>query len=123
MKKDYDEYVTPQNTPRFRERRILYLASMGMLTANLAMMALLAPDIRRVSVIGALLAAGLGAARYFDARKVMWTWWYLMTGFLGNILLTAALIFCSGAYWYFWVLAAEVLGCALAAYLVLRRKR
>ena len=29
MGKDYDRYVTPQNTPRFSERKILFLMAMG----------------------------------------------------------------------------------------------
>ena len=51
MGKDYDVYVTPQNTPRFRERRMLFVAAMGMLTANLVVFACLVPEIRRGMIV------------------------------------------------------------------------
>ena len=35
MGKRYDRYVTSQNTPRFKERRLLFLAAVGIFALNL----------------------------------------------------------------------------------------
>lgn len=122
MGKNYDVYVTPQNMPRFRERKILFLTAMGLLTVNLLVFACLFPEIRREMIVIVVLSAVLTAVQYFEKRKAMWTWWYILTGCVLFALLTVGLILRLGAYWYLAVLAAEMLVCAGLAFVLLRPK-
>lgn len=122
MGKDYDVYVTPQNTPRFRERRRLFMMAMGMLTANLVVFACLVPEIRRGMIVCAVLSTVLTVVRYFEKRKVMWAWWYILTNCVIFVLLTVGLLLRLGAYWYLAVLAAEMLLWIVWAAVLLRPK-
>ena len=54
MGKKYDWTVTPQNTPRLKERRLLFLLAMGLLAVDLLVIAALHPNIRKDSLICAV---------------------------------------------------------------------
>lgn len=122
MGKDYDVYVTPQNTPRFRERRMLFVAAMGMLTANLVVFACLVPEIRRGMIVCAVLITAFSVVQYFENRKAMWTWWYLLTDCVLFVLLKVGLLLRLDAYWYLAVLAAEILLWIVLTAVLLRPK-
>ena len=122
MGKNYDVYVTPQNTPRFRERRMLFMIAMGMLTANLVVFAFLVPEIRRGMIVCAVLGTALTVVHFFENRKAMWTWWYILTNCVLFALLTVGLILRLDAYWYLAVLVAEILLWVVLAAVLLRPK-
>lgn len=122
MGKEYDAYVTQQNTPRFRKRRMLFVAAMGMLTANLVVFACLVPEIRRGMIVCAVLSSAFTVVQYFENRKAMWTWWYILTDCALFPLLTVGLLLRLDAYWYLAVLAAEILLWIVLAAVLLRPK-
>ena len=122
MGKNYDVYVTPQNTPRFRERRMLFVAAMGMLTGNLVVFACLVPEIRRGMLVCAVLSTAFTVMQYFENRKAMWTWWYILADCALFPLLTVGLLLRLDAYWYLAVLAAEILLWIVLAAVLLRPK-
>lgn len=122
MGKNYDVYVTPQNTPRFRERRMLFVAAMGMLTANLVVFACLVPEIRRGMIVCAVLSSAFTVVQYFENRKAMWTWWYILSVCATDLLVTAYFCFLLELSWFLAVMAAEVAVCAGLAAALLRPK-
>lgn len=121
MGKNYDVLVTPQNTPRFRERRIIWLVAMGLAAINFMVFFILFPDHRNMMMIAMVWIAGFAAIQYFDRRKTVWTWWYCSTHFIGVYLLTAVLVVYLNIYWYYAVLSAEIIGCVVLACFLLRR--
>ena len=122
MGKDYDDNVTPQNTPRFQERRILFLTASGLLAVNFLMFALLSLPMRKGALILAALTGCFAAVQFTDKRKSLWSWGYLIVWFVIDTLVTAAFTWVAGIYWFWAVLAAELIAAGLLAYLLLKRK-
>lgn len=108
MGKDYDRYVTPQNTPRFSERKILFLMAMGVLVLNVLLIALICPECWKGAAICAGWACAFAAIQCMDKRKEHWTWGYIIAWCVINALITAGFVLVAGLYWFFALLAVEV---------------
>lgn len=121
MGKDYDLLVTPQNTPHFREKRVIFLVAMGLAAINFIVFSVLFPELRHMMLIAVAWIVGFAPIQYFDRRKAVWTWWYCGTHVIGIFLLTALLILYLNIYWYYAILTAEVMGCIVVACVLLRR--
>lgn len=123
MGKEYDRYVTPQNTRRFRERRILFLAALSFFSVDFLLFAMCSPGKEKGMATMALLIAGFAAIHWFERRKELWTWPYLITILIIGLTQTAFVICKLEQMWYFAVLIAEVLVWGLAALALLRSPR
>lgn len=101
MGKRYDWQVTPQNTPRFKERRLLFLAAMGILVLNLALTAVFLAVNMTWFLICAVLFTGFAAVQCFDSRREMWTWGYVIFWIVFSFVASATLLLWHKAYWWF----------------------
>ena len=101
MGKRYDMYVTPQNTPCFKERRRIFLAAMGIFLFNLVLMSVFLFFDKTVSVIGILCTALFASAQFFDNRREMWTWGYVLFWCIFTFFLSAVFILWYKAYFWF----------------------
>ena len=122
MGKRYDWEVTPQNTPRFKEKRALVLLANGLFTLNLVIIAVCYPDNRKDSLICAALALVYAFIAIFDKRKVEWEWGSVITVCALCLLGSAAWIYKIGHYWYYIGYGIEVIIFTLAAVLMLKKK-
>ena len=85
MGKRYDWKVTPQNTPRFKERRILFLTAMGIFILNLLLTGIFLSKALKWSIIVAFISALFTVAQCFDIRREMWTWGYVIYDYKGFV--------------------------------------
>ena len=123
MGKRYDWQVTPQNTSRFLERRTLFLVAIGMLTLNLMLAGIfLAEDITNYFVM-AFLLGGFAVAQCFDRRREMWTWGYITICIVFAFVVSAILILCHRAYWWFVGYGIELGAFALLTARLLKSKK
>lgn len=122
MEKDYDDSVTTPDIPRFQERRILFLTASGLLAVNFLIFALLSLPMRKGALILAALTGCFAAVQCTDKRTFLWSWGYLIVWFVIDTLVTAAFTWVSGIYWFWIVLAAELMAAGLLAYLLLKQK-
>ena len=90
MGKRYDEYVTPQNTPRFAERRMLFLFSGGILIFNLLITIFLFPANFTKHLLWVAFVAVVVHLHYADKRREMWS--------LGGLVLRIAIFFIASAF-------------------------
>lgn len=122
MGKQYDWEVTPQNTPRFKEKRALVLLANGLFILNLVIIAVCYPDNRKDSLICAAFALVYAFIAVFDKRKVEWSLGSVITVCALCFLGSAAWIYKIGHYWYYIGYGVEVLIFTLAAVLLLKKK-
>ncbi len=79
MRKDYDPFVSPQNTPFLGYRRTLFIFSAVSLMLNCAVLSVIAENMRVAAVVGVFAALVYAVAQLADARKEMWTWGYIIS--------------------------------------------
>ena len=101
MGKRYDWQVTPQNTPRFRERRMLFLAAMGIFVLNLILTGVFLSENIAWFLIGAVVLVLFATVQCFDSRREMWTWGYVISWIVFSFVASAFLILWFKAYWWF----------------------
>lgn len=101
MGKRYDWQVTPQNTPHFRERRILFLTAMGFFVLNLILTGVFLAEDMIWFLVCAFLFAGFAVVQCFDSRREMWTWGYVIFWIVFSFVASAALLLWHKAYWWF----------------------
>ena len=123
MGKKYDWTATPRNTPRLKERRLLFLLAMGLLEVNLLVIAILHPDMQKKALICAGFVGVFSCLQYFENRKANWGWDYVVTLCVLAFLCAAGFIFGTGEYWYYIIWACEAVTVGLAAYFLLRKPR
>jgi ABC-type polysaccharide/polyol phosphate export permease len=123
MGKNYDRTVTPQNTPRFKERRLLFLISIGFLAINLIVCAILSNAVKGYALALVVLMIGFAVVQCLDKRKEMWTWGYLIFCWVLYIVISALFVWITGAYWYFFVILAEIAAFLAFAFYLLTPKR
>ena len=80
MKKNYNYWVTPQNTPQFKSKRILHILSNSCLVINLIVFAILLPEIRLWTLGIAFVFTAYLFLQLFDKRKDQWAWWDIIFG-------------------------------------------
>ena len=101
MGKRYDWQVTPQNSPRFRERRILFLAAMGIFVLNLILTGVFLSENIAWFLIGAVLLVLFATVQCFDSRREMWTWGYVIFWIVFSFVASAVLLLWHKAYLWF----------------------
>ena len=109
MKKNYDYYVTPQNTPQIKSKRILHILSNTCLVINLIVFAILIPNIRLWTIGLAFLFIAYIFLQLFDKRKDQWAWWVIILGIVLSIAISVCYITLFDLYFYFAILAAQLI--------------
>lgn len=122
MGKRYDWQVTPQNTPRFKERKLLFLLAMGMFLLNLILTAFFFSEDMKWSLFGAFCFGLFAGVQCFDKRAVLWTWGYVIFWIAFSFVASAVLFVWHKAYWWFIGYGIEFIVFALAARLIFKRK-
>lgn len=122
MGKRYDWEVTPQNTPRFKEKQALVLLANGLFILNMLIIAICHPDDRRDSLICAAFAFEYAVLAVFEKRKAEWGLGSVITACALCFLGSAAWIYKTGCYWYYIGYGIEMLIFILAAVLMFRRR-
>lgn len=109
MKKNYDYYVTPQNTPKFKLKRILHILSNACLVINLIVFSILFPDIRLWTLGLAFCFLAYTFLQLFDKRKEQWTWWVIIFGIVLSIAISMCYILLFDFYLYFAILGGQII--------------
>lgn len=109
MGKRYDEQVTPQNTPHFLERKILFLAAMAILVLNLVLTAQFLCEETLEFMICALFFAGFAVVQCLDDRRKLWTWGYVILWIVFALGVSGFLFIWYHAYWWLMVYGFELL--------------
>ena len=122
MGKQYDWKVTPQNTPRFKERRILFLTAMGIFILNLLLTGIFLSKDLKWSIIVAFISALFTVAQCFDIRREMWTWGYVIFWITFTFSISPFLFLWHKAYWWFVGYGIELLAFALLTVRVLKTR-
>ncbi len=120
MGKRYDGKVTPQNTPHFKERRILFLTAMGIFILNLILTGIFLGENATVFFITAFVFASFAVAQCFDNRREMWTWGDVIFWIVFTFVVSLILFVWHKAYWWFVGYGVELLVFALLAVRVLK---
>ena len=107
MKKDYNYWVTPHNTPRFKLKRLLHILSSSCLVVNLVVFAILLPDIRLWTLGLALCFLAYTFLQLFDKRKNQWAWWVIIFGIALSIAISVCYILLFDLYFYFAIIGTE----------------
>ena len=109
MKKNYNYWVTPQNTPQFKSKRILHLLSNTCLVINLIVFAILLPEIRLWTLGIAFVFTAYLFLQLFDKRKDQWAWWVIIFGIVLSIAVSVCYIILFDLYFYFTILVAQLI--------------
>ena len=108
MKKNYNYYVTPRNTPQFNLKRILHILPSSCLVVNLVVFAILLPDIRLWTLGLAFCSLAYTFLQLFDKRRDQWAWWVIIFGIVLSIAISACYAILFELFLYFIVIAAEI---------------
>ena len=109
MKKNYNYYVTPQNTPQFKLKRILHILSNASLVINLIVFAISLPDIRLWTFGLAFFFLAYTFLQLFDKRRDQWAWWVVIFGIFISIAVSVCYVLLFDLYLYFIVIAAQII--------------
>lgn len=74
MGKDYDYYITPQNTSRLKQKKCLYLMVTSVFVLLSLLITLLSAEQRLIGVLGMVLGVLWVISQMLDRRKEQWTW-------------------------------------------------
>ena len=109
MKKSYNYWVTPQNTPHLKSKRILHILSNTCLVINLIIFAILLPDVRLWTLGLAFVFTAYLFLQLFDKRKDQWAWWGIIFDVFISIAVSLCYILLFNLYLYFIVIAAQII--------------
>jgi len=109
MKKSYNYYISPQNTPNIKLRRLLYIISNSCLVINLIVFAILLPDIRLLTFGYAFVFIAYIFLQLFDKKRDAWAWWNIILGVFVSIAIPVFYIILFELYLYFVVIAAQII--------------
>ena len=109
MKKNYDYYVTHQNTPQFKLKRILHILSNACLVINLIVFAILLPDIRLWTFGLSFVFAAYTILQLFDKRKDQWARWVIVFGIFVFVAVSVCYVLLFDLYLYLIVIAAQII--------------
>ena len=109
MKKNYNYWVTPHNTPQFKLKRLLHILSSSCLVVNLVVFAILLPDIRLWTLGLALCFLAYTFLQLFDKRKDQWAWWVIIFGIILSIAIPVCYILLFDLYLYFIIIASQII--------------
>lgn len=109
MKKNYNYFVTPQNTPQFKLKRILHILSSTCLVINLIVFAILLPDVRRWTLGLAFVFIAYTFLQLFDKRKGQWAWGVILFGTVLSVAISVCYVIVFDLYLYFAVIGAQVI--------------
>lgn len=121
MKKNYNYYVTPQNTPQFKLKRILHILSNTCLVVNLSVFAILLPDIRLWLLGLAFVFLAYTFLQLFDKRRDQWAWWVIIFGIVISIAVSVFYVVLFDLYLYFIVIAVQII-ISTVIFCILKRK-
>ena len=109
MKKNYNYWVTPHNTPQFKLKRILHILSNTCLVINLIVFAILLPEIRLWTLGIAFVSTAYLFLQLFDKRKDQWAWWDIIFGIVLSLVISVCYILLFDLYLYFIVIAIQII--------------
>lgn len=122
MGKRYDDHVTPQNTPRFKERRIVLMTAFGLLIFNLLVTGIFFSSNPLAYILWALFVAVIAIIQYFDRRREMWSYGYVFTLVSMLFIVSAFLPLSCDTLWLFTGYGIELIGYIFLAVHKLKRR-
>ncbi len=121
MKKNYNYFVTPQNTSQFKLKRILHILSNTCLVINLIVFAILLPDIRLWTLGLAFIFIAYTLLQLFDKRRDEWDWWVIVFGIILSVAVSVCYVILFDLYLYFIILAVQIIVSTVVFY-ILKKK-
>ena len=109
MKKSYNYWVTPQNTPHLKSMRILHILSNACLVINLIIFAILLPDVRLWTLGLAFVFIAYTLLKLFDKRRSEWNLWGIIFDIFISISIALCYILLFNLYLYFIVIATQII--------------
>ena len=115
MGKDYDYYITPQNTRRIKQKKVLYLSVAGVFVITSLLITFLSPEDRALGVAGMAWAVLQAVLQMLERRKEHWTWGYILVWCFLLLGGSVALILACGLYWCLALWVIEITVCVVLA--------
>ena len=109
MKKDYNYWVTPHNTPRFKLKRLLHILSSSCLVVNLVVFAILLPDVRLWTLGLTFVFIAYTLLQLFDKRRSEWNLWGIIFDVFISIAVSLCYILLFNLYLYFIVITTQII--------------
>ena len=109
-KKKYDVYITPQNEPQIKLKRLVHFLCCFWFAINCIVLARLLPDSQKMRFI--LLAFVLIVCAFIqqmDNRRDNWAWWGLIFFAIFSVVILVMDILAYGLYWCLIVIAVQIL--------------
>lgn len=122
MKKDYDYYVSPRNSPHLKKHKFIHVLSFGLLAIDLVIFAILLPEIRAYTVALAVLFASFAIMKLFDRRKQEWAWWIAIFEIILAVGICVCYVLLFELYFFFTVLILECV-VSVVAYIIASKKK
>ena len=108
-KKKYDIYITPQNEPHIKLKRLIHFLSCFWLVINCIVLARLLPESQKIpSIMLAFIFIIHGFIFQIDNRRANWVWWGIVFFAIVSVAIPAFVIFSYDLYWYLIVIAAQI---------------
>ena len=109
-KKKYDCYVSPQNEPHMKQKRLLHFLSCFWLVINCIVFANLLPTPKTSPLIAlAFVFIVYAFIQQIDQRRSAWAWWAIIFWSIASVAISAGCILAYELYWYFIVIAAQII--------------
>ena len=121
MKRDYNYWVTLQNTPQFKSKLVLHILSSTCLVINLIVFAILLPEIRLGTLDIAFVFTAYLFLQLFDKREYKWTWWGIIFGIVLSIAVSVFYVLLFDLYLYLIVISAEII-ISTVVFCIIKRK-
>ena len=108
MKKNYNYYLTRQNTPQFKLKCILHILSNACLVINLIVFSILISEIRAWMLGLTFVFVAYIFLQLFDKRKDQWAWWVIIFGIVYSVAISVCFAILFDLYLYLIVIAAQI---------------
>lgn len=105
MKKNYNFYITPQNEPQLKLKRLVHFLSCFWLIINCVVQAKIFSEVFLLFL--AFVIVFYGFIQQIDRRKSNWTWWGLVLFAIVSVAIPVFLILSYDLYWYLMVIAIQ----------------
>ena len=107
MEKNYNFYITPQNEPQLKLKRLVHFLSCFWLIINCIVQAKIFPDVRLSLLFLAFVFGFYAFIQQIDGRKSNWAWWVLILFAIVSVAIPVFLILSYDLYWYLMVIAIQ----------------
>ena len=121
-KKKYDIYITPQNEPQIKLKRLIHFLSCFWLVINCIVLARLLPEPQKMRlIILAFVFIVFAFIQQIDNRRANWVWWSVIFCAILSVAIPVFDIFSYALYWYLIVIAVQIVISTIIFFIVKKK--